>query len=78
MQKLSKFESDVKLQNIDLTELMVKVHPELSGTLVTFDTKHKTQWTLIMSEMGLCFSVNSLFVDLLSLKYLNSQIIDIN
>ncbi|XP_064212424.1 sodium channel protein Nach-like isoform X1 [Tribolium castaneum] len=66
--QLDKFVTDPKLQNIDLTDLTAKVHPDLSGTLVTFDTKHKTKWDLIMSELGMCFSVNSLFVDLLTLN----------
>ncbi|KAJ3627952.1 hypothetical protein MTP99_015287 [Tenebrio molitor] len=68
LKEFERFGSDLDLQHIDMLDLTVKVHPDLSGTLVSFDVKHKTNWTLIMSEMGMCFSVNSLFVNLLSLS----------
>ncbi|KAJ8956497.1 hypothetical protein NQ318_019215, partial [Aromia moschata] len=48
------------------------VHPSLSGNLVTFQTKHKPDWTLILTELGVCFTVNSKFTNIISLKNIDA------
>ncbi|KAF5273416.1 hypothetical protein FQA39_LY07433 [Lamprigera yunnana] len=64
----AKFENDPDLVDVNLFQLAVKVHPKLTGTLATFDVKHKSYFTLIMTELGICFTVNSKFTHILSLK----------
>ncbi|XP_065170058.1 acid-sensing ion channel 5-like [Atheta coriaria] len=59
LHRLEKFAQDDELKAIDLLELAAKVHPELTGNLVTFDTQRKTDWHLVMTELGICFSVNT-------------------
>ncbi|KAJ3659698.1 hypothetical protein Zmor_011372 [Zophobas morio] len=68
LKNLEQFSGDLSLQDVDMFDLSLKVHPDITGTLVTFDTKRKTFWTPVMSELGICFSVNSLFSNYLSLR----------
>ncbi|KAG5877481.1 hypothetical protein JTB14_029987 [Gonioctena quinquepunctata] len=43
-----------------------QVHPDLSGTLVTIEREYQSKWQLILTEIGICFTFNSKFVQLLS------------
>ncbi|CAG9769534.1 unnamed protein product [Ceutorhynchus assimilis] len=63
---LEKFKNDAKLNEIDFVSLITNVHPELSGTLVTFQSKVEPKWNFIMTELGLCFTLNYRFAELLS------------
>ncbi|KAK4883612.1 hypothetical protein RN001_006931 [Aquatica leii] len=64
----TKYENDSKLNEVNLFDLATEVHPQLSGTLVTFDMMRKSYFTLIMTEMGICFTINSKFANILALK----------
>ncbi|KAJ8919002.1 hypothetical protein NQ315_016906 [Exocentrus adspersus] len=68
LQALQAYKDDKTLTDVNMVELVAKVHPELSGTLVTFHTKHKTDWQLILTELGVCFTVNSKFAEIISLR----------
>lgn len=65
---LEEFENDVELNKLDMLEIAVSVHPKLSGKLITFDQEKDDKWTLIMTEFGLCFTINSKFAQLLVVK----------
>ncbi|XP_044761719.1 sodium channel protein Nach-like [Coccinella septempunctata] len=66
--RYEKFMDDQTLNNIDLLELSSAVHPNLVGTLVTFEHKRKPKWSVVITEMGICFTVNSKFAPLLKIK----------
>lgn len=68
--KLEKFQNDDSLRNVDFVEVVTRVHPPISGTLVTADNR-KNFWTLYLSEIGVCFSVNAKFSKLLTWKYVS-------
>ncbi|XP_060525278.1 sodium channel protein Nach-like [Cylas formicarius] len=63
---LKKFGNDPSLNRVDMTEIVTQVHPDIRGTLVTFQTESRTEWQLVLTEIGLCFTVNSKFAWLLS------------
>ncbi|KAK9731145.1 Amiloride-sensitive sodium channel [Popillia japonica] len=65
---LKKYENDSALNNVDMMDLAVKVYPDSDGNLVTFDTKTKTKWVRIMTEMGICFMMNSMFPKILAFR----------
>ncbi|XP_017781531.1 PREDICTED: uncharacterized protein LOC108566244 [Nicrophorus vespilloides] len=58
MHVLARYRNDPQLNDLDYIELAARVHPELTGTLVTFDPNAKTDWKLVITELGICFSVN--------------------
>ncbi|XP_045470731.1 sodium channel protein Nach-like isoform X2 [Harmonia axyridis] len=62
------FKNDKTLNQVDLLELTRSVHPNLVGTLVTFEHKRKPYWIVVMTEMGICFTVNSQFAPLMKIK----------
>ncbi|XP_030746462.1 sodium channel protein Nach-like [Sitophilus oryzae] len=66
---LEPYQNDGTLSNINMIELVTQVHPDLSGILVTSHTHVKADWEMVLTENGLCFSVNSEFSDLLSPSY---------
>ncbi|KAF7266909.1 hypothetical protein GWI33_019836 [Rhynchophorus ferrugineus] len=70
---LEPYEHDLTLNDVDMVDLVTQVHPKLSGTLVTFHTRVKTDWEIILTELGLCFTVNSGFSALLSPNYTSSK-----
>ncbi|XP_074038745.1 sodium channel protein Nach isoform X1 [Leptinotarsa decemlineata] len=63
---LTPFQKDPTLRDVDMGQLAVEVHPNLSGTLVTIERNYQSNWQLIMTEVGICFTFNSKFVQLLS------------
>ncbi|XP_049820615.1 sodium channel protein Nach-like [Aethina tumida] len=68
LHEFERFKNNPVLNSANMLEVAGNVHPLLSGTLVTFDTKRKTNWQLVITELGICFSVNSKFENLLSFK----------
>ncbi|KAF5270429.1 hypothetical protein FQR65_LT05617 [Abscondita terminalis] len=66
--EFARYENDPKVNGINFFELATKVHPELLGTLVTFDVKRKSYFTLIMTEIGICFMVNNKFTKILAIN----------
>ncbi|KAK9879010.1 hypothetical protein WA026_003824 [Henosepilachna vigintioctopunctata] len=68
LKDFGRFKNDMTLNNIDLLELASYVHPKLLGTLVTFEPKKKPKWTIIMTEIGICFSVNTKFAPFLEIN----------
>ncbi|XP_031358623.1 uncharacterized protein LOC116182245 [Photinus pyralis] len=72
----AKFASDKNLNKVNLLELAAKVHPKLTGTLVTYDPKRKTDWKLIMAEQGICFTVNNKFANVLTFNVEGVKVID--
>ncbi|CAH1173544.1 unnamed protein product [Phaedon cochleariae] len=46
----------------------MKIHPTLSGSLVTVEKSQKIAWRLILTELGVCFTFNSKLANLLSVK----------
>ncbi|VEN53360.1 unnamed protein product, partial [Callosobruchus maculatus] len=65
---LKRFEDDKTLENVDMVKLVTEVHPDLSGTLVTFERKREPNWTLILTELGVCITFNSKFAKLLEIR----------
>ncbi|XP_066246989.1 acid-sensing ion channel 5-like [Euwallacea similis] len=63
---LDKFKSNRTLNSTDWLSLIKYVHPTLNGALVTFQTKSKPDWEFAITELGLCFTLNSRFTQLLS------------
>lgn len=63
---LEKFKNDIELCNVDWLSIITQVHPALEGALVTFQTKVKTEFEFVITELGLCFTLNSKFSKLLS------------
>lgn len=57
--ELEKFEKDDDLHNINFFELATTVIPKISGTLLTFETHKKVIWKYVMTELGICYTVNS-------------------
>lgn len=73
LDELKKFEEDDTLKNVDFLDLIAKVHPPLSGTLVTSDSTRTIHWQLILTEIGVCFSINSKLAKIFSHKLLNNS-----
>lgn len=65
---LEPYENDVELNKLDMAQIAIAVHPNISGKLITFDQEMDAQWNLIMTEFGLCFTTNSKFAKLLTVK----------
>ncbi|KAI4459077.1 amiloride-sensitive sodium channel-related [Holotrichia oblita] len=63
-----KYENDSDFNDVDMMDLAVKVYPVSDGNLVTFDTKDKTKWIRIMTEMGICSTMNSMFSKILAFR----------
>lgn len=70
---LTEFGNDPVLNRVNMVELVTAVHPNLTGSLVTFQSKVKANWQIVLTELGVCFSINSGFADLLSPSYSGSQ-----
>nr|CAI5855703.1 unnamed protein product [Callosobruchus analis] len=65
---IKRFEDDKTLKNVDMVKLVTEVHPDLSGTLVTFERKRELKWKLILTELGVCITFNSKFANLLEVR----------
>lgn len=66
---LEPYENDVELNKLDMMDIAVAVHTQLTGKLITFENEQDDQWTLVMTELGICFTINSKFSALLGVKY---------
>lgn len=68
MHLFEQFIGDESLKDVDMLDLAAKVHPQVSGVLITFETERDVFWKLIMTENGMCFTINSKFTDLFSFE----------
>nr|XP_022905748.1 sodium channel protein Nach-like isoform X1 [Onthophagus taurus]XP_022905756.1 sodium channel protein Nach-like isoform X1 [Onthophagus taurus] len=66
----NRFKNDSNLENIDMLNLALAVHPDIDGILVTSDLKVQSTWEMILTELGVCFTMNS--------KYSNLIRVDLN
>ncbi|KAH1028349.1 hypothetical protein HUJ05_001710 [Dendroctonus ponderosae] len=62
---LNGFQNDETLINTDWIQLIEAVHPQLDGALLTFENKIKPEWQFVITELGLCFTLNSRFAKLM-------------
>lgn len=62
---MNEFKNDENLINTDWIQLIEAVHPQLDGVLVTFENKMKPEWQFVITELGLCFTLNSRFAKLM-------------
>lgn len=71
MRDFERYKNDNTLKNINLLDLAIKVHPKLEGTLVVFDAKRKSYWNVVITERGICFSVNIKFAKILGIRLID-------
>lgn len=72
--EFEKYRNDAQLNNMNFFEIVKELHPNMSGNLVTFDPKRKTTWNLVMTELGMCFTVNSVVTNLFAVNRTNIKL----
>lgn len=64
--KYNKFVNDKRLEFIDMLEIAREVHPVINSVISSFDTSAEYQLNEIISEKGICYTVNSVLSPLIS------------
>lgn len=54
------YANDSRFDNIDYVDLVTSVHPQTAHSVITSMSSKPPKFRSIMSEAGLCFSLNSI------------------
>ncbi|CAH2062360.1 unnamed protein product, partial [Iphiclides podalirius] len=63
LQNFWKYQSDNTVKNIDLLDLARSVHPNVTLGVTLSQTNKEVQWIPVMTEEGLCFTLNSVYAE---------------
>ncbi|XP_050295569.1 sodium channel protein Nach-like [Anthonomus grandis grandis] len=66
LSSLERYKHDHRFHEMDWLYVLNSVHPPLNGILATSEVNVPLDWKLVITEMGLCFSLNLKFVDFIS------------
>jgi hypothetical protein len=64
--KFNKFVNDKRLEFVDMLEIAREVHPVINSVISSFDTSAEFSLSEIITEKGICYTVNSVLAPLIS------------
>lgn len=64
--KFNKFVNDKRLEFVDMLEIAREVHPIINSVISSFDTSAEFSLNEIITEKGICYTVNSVLTPLIS------------
>lgn len=64
--KFNKFVNDKRLEIVDMLEISREVHPVINSVISSFDTSAEFMLTEVITEKGICYTVNSILAPLIS------------
>ncbi|CAG5037047.1 unnamed protein product [Parnassius apollo] len=63
LQNFWKYQNDDTVKNIDLLQLARNVHPNMTLPVTVTQTNEKVQWIPVMTEEGVCLTLNSVYAE---------------
>ena len=64
--KFNKFVNDKRLEYVDMLEISREVHPVINSVISSFDTSAEFKMSEVITEKGICYTVNSILAPLIS------------
>jgi hypothetical protein len=71
--RFSKFAKDERLKNVDMLKIAKQVHANFNSSVSSFDTNAEFTLNEIITEKGLCYTVNSVLWPLISTDVANQN-----
>lgn len=66
---VEKYENDKRLEGISMLDVAIEVHPVLNSVVSSFDTSAEFVLNEVVTEKGICYTVNSVLWPLLSTRW---------
>lgn len=71
--KFNRFANDKRLEYISMMTIAKEVHPIINSVISSFDTNAEFTMNEIITEKGICYSVNSILSPLISTVYVAAK-----